>query len=142
MTAQRTRGFTLIEIMITVAILAIVAGLALPSYTAYIQRSRVPAALEVLSTFGAKMELAYQDSGRYGTAATGCSAILGTAAYFTATCALADATGQGYTATMTGTGTMAGYTYTINHQGARATTAHPKGANATCWTAKGNTCDI
>ena len=44
-------------------------------------------------------------------------------------------------ATATGSGPVAGYTYTINNTGARATTAHPRGGNATCWTLKGTVCD-
>ena len=35
------RGFTLIEMMITVAIVAILAAIAVPSYSAYIQRGKI-----------------------------------------------------------------------------------------------------
>lgn len=39
--ARRRRfGFTLIELMITVAVVALLAAIALPSYTAYVQRAR------------------------------------------------------------------------------------------------------
>lgn len=37
---RRQRGFTLIEIMITVAIVGIVAAIALPSYRSYVDRAR------------------------------------------------------------------------------------------------------
>lgn len=37
---RRSRGFTLIEIMITVAIVGIVAAIALPSYRSYVDRAR------------------------------------------------------------------------------------------------------
>ena len=48
---------------------------------------------------------------------------------------------QAFTLTATGSGPVAGYTYTINQVGARATAAHPKGANAACWSIRGSTCD-
>lgn len=134
----RQHGFTLIEVMITVAIVAIITTVALPSYTAYIQRSRIGPALDALASYATKMEQAYQDSGNYGTAS--CLSTLGTATNFTLSCTLTDA-GQGFTATATGTGQMAGYSYTINQIGKRVTTAHPKGSNATCWTLRGSVCD-
>lgn len=132
------RGFTLIELMITVAIVAILAAVALPAYNSYIQRSRVPVALDALASFATRMEQRYQDVGNYGTAA--CAVSVPTAANFTVTCSIT-ASGQGFTATATGSGAMDGYTYTINQAGTRTTSAHPKGANAGCWTTKGTTCD-
>jgi hypothetical protein len=37
---------------------------------------------------------------------------------------------------------MLGYAFTIDHQGTRSTTAHPKGVPASaCWSIKGVTCD-
>ena len=139
MPVSRARGFTLIEIMITVAILAIVASVALPSYSAYVQRSRVPAALHALTAIAAKMELVFQDrnDGTYGPGPT-CAIALGEAQDFVLSCTPAGAT---FIATATGVGRMANYAYTINELGARATTSHPKGANGTCWTTKGTSCD-
>lgn len=136
------RGFTLIEVMVTVAIVAIMASVALPSYTAYIQRSKVPTAMDNLSAYFTRMEQRYQDTGNYAnTAGTACGVALPTGVQnFAVTCGLTSVN-QGFTATATGSGPLSGYAYTITHQGARATTAHPKGSNATCWTTRGTSCD-
>ena len=67
MQGLRPRGFTLIELMVTVAVVAILASIALPSYSAYLQRSRVPAALDGLSSYATRMEQRYQDVGNYAT---------------------------------------------------------------------------
>jgi type IV pilus assembly protein PilE len=137
MLTQRSRGFTLIEVMVTVAIIAILAGVALPSYSAYVQRSKVPPAFDALSSLATRMEQRYQDTGSYA-----CPNPLPTPTNFTITCATTGATNQNFNATATGTGALAGYAYTINQAGARATTAHPKGTNAACWSSKGGTqCD-
>jgi type IV pilus assembly protein PilE len=136
----KQRGFTLIELMMTVAIAAILAAVALPSYTAYVQRSRVPPALDGLSSLHTRMEQRYQDTGNYGTSGTTCGVSLPSVTNFTITCATSSSA-QNFTATATGSGNMAGYTYTITQAGERATTAHPKGANTSCWTMKGAQCD-
>jgi type IV pilus assembly protein PilE len=101
-----SRGFTLIELMVTVAIVGILAAVAVPSYSAYIQRSRVPPALDGLSAYFTRMEQRFQDSGNYANGAA-CGVALPTAANFTITCALSNGT-QGFTATATGSGAMAG----------------------------------
>jgi len=133
------RGFTLIELVVAAGIVALVASFALPSYTAYINRSRVPVALEALSSYAIRLEQSYQDRGSYG--ATSCALGVPTVANFTVSCTLSSA-GQGYTATATGSGAMLGYTYSINQTGTRTTVAHPKGApSSACWSTRGGTCD-
>lgn len=133
------RGFTLIEVMITVAIVAILSAIAVPAYTAYIQRARVPPALDALNALATRLEQRFQDTGSYAND-DACGASMPDAENFTVTCALSN-NGQGFTATANGSGVVSGYTYTINHLGVRATTAHPKGGNASCWTMRGSTCD-
>ena len=128
------RGFTLMEIMVTVALVAILASVALPSYATYVKRSRVPPALVALSSYSLKMEQVYQDSGSYGTGR--CPARLIDTTDFTMSCTPGNK-GRAFVATVTGTGQMAGYVYTIDHNGNRATVAHPNGANGACWTSKG-----
>lgn len=141
MPASRIRGFTLIELMITVAILAILATISYPSYRAYVQRSRLPSALDALMVTAAKMEMVYQDNnGSYGTTPV-CNVSMGMATDFALTCTVTGG-GTGFVARATGSGQVAGYVYTINQAGARATEAHPKGNNLSCWTTKGGTaCD-
>lgn len=55
------RGFTLVELMIVVAIIAILAAIALQGYTAYVVRSQVVAGLSDIRGGKAGMEVALND---------------------------------------------------------------------------------
>ncbi|MFZ3183012.1 MAG: GspH/FimT family pseudopilin [Pseudomonas sp.] len=48
---DKTQGFTLVELMITLALLAIVATIAVPSFTQFIHNNQIKAAAEELKTF-------------------------------------------------------------------------------------------
>lgn len=139
-TGRTARGFTLIEIMMAIAIVAILTSIALPSYQSYLQRSRVPAGLDALQSYFTRMEQRFQDSGSYANAG-GCALVVPAATHYTVSCALTGG-GTGYTATASGNGPLAGYSYTIDSTGTRATVAHPKGVPAgNCWSIKGTVCD-
>jgi type IV pilus assembly protein PilE len=137
------QGFTLIELMIVVAIVAILAAVGYPAYQDYIIRSKVPEATGSLATRQTRMEQWFQDQRSYlnGDACGGTPANDTTSSsYFNFTCT---ATATTFTVTATGKGQMTGFTYTIDHNGTRATTAAPSGWNTStsCWvTRKGETC--
>lgn len=63
-----TRGFTLIEVMITVAIVGILAAIAYPSYQSYILRSHRSEGMALLSEAAARMERYYAQNSTYATA--------------------------------------------------------------------------
>jgi len=73
------KGFTLIELMIVVAIIGILAAIAIPAYQDYTQRAQVGEAMTLVS--GAKTALAEfaQTNGTYPTAAQLTELNLGTA---------------------------------------------------------------
>jgi type IV pilus assembly protein PilE len=87
---HRQSGFTLIEVMITVAIIAILAGIAIPSYTSYIARSKIQEATSNLLAMRVKMEQWFQDNRAYpttcGTATTATQLAVPTLPHFTITC--------------------------------------------------------
>lgn len=133
-------GFTLIELMITVAIIAILAGVALPAYTDYVTRGRIPEATSNLSAMRVRLEQYYQDNRQYGSTAAACGVPNPQSGNFTYSCNWgAGGTNQSFTATATGTGPMTGFTYTIDHENSRKSTALPSGwgtAPINCWVVK------
>lgn len=145
--AKAHNGFSLVELMIVLAIIGILAGIAVPSYNDYVRRGQLLEATNVLSDWRIKLEQFYQDNRAYGIAGTTCGVSnpsAGIVRYFTYTCATAAVGGtaaQTYTITATGTGSVAGYDYTINAANQRATTKFANVASTkTCWLIKGSEC--
>ncbi len=140
-TAYRSieKGFTLVELMVVVAIVTILTMIAMPSYQDYVTRGKIPDATSNLATKRVQMEQYFQDNRTYAGAAP-CSSDTTTSKYFTFTGTCAATT---YTLTATGTGSMAGFVYTIDQDNNKATPGAASGwtTNNTCWvTAKGGAC--
>ncbi|MES2183638.1 MAG: type IV pilin protein [Pseudomonadota bacterium] len=154
-------GFTLIELMIVVAIVAILAAVALPSYQNYIRRGQLQEAFANLSDYRIKMEQYYQDNKSYGSSACGSDgttpptvgapswstfAPVG-AKYFTYSCttsAVNSIASQAYTITAVNAAALGGtnqYKYTIDQTGAKGTLFY-KGASSTaaCWLSSSSSC--
>jgi len=143
------RGYTLLEIMITVAVVAIVAAIALPSYNDYVTRSRIVEATSSLADMRTRLEQYFADNRQYpaaciapaaGPAPAGRIWLPAASKFFAISCALTATT---YTVTATGDAAygMTGFAYTIDEANNRRTTALPDGwsgagASSTCWVSR------
>ena len=151
---RRQSAFTLIELMVTVAIIAILAGVALPSYTQYLLRGKLLEGISNLQAMRTKLELYYQDNRSFvGACAPGTVAPLptpanagdppGTLKYFDITCpTLTDGPPQAYTIRAVGKGNdLTGLTLTIDQANVRRTVSVPSGWTmpaTNCWVTKKN----
>ena len=143
---KKASGFTLIELMIVVTVIGILAAIAMPSYTDYLIRGKIPEAASGLSNKEVAMEQFFQDNRTYA-GGPGCTADTTTSKFFDFSCTAA-ATVNAFTLQAVGKSSMAGFTYTINQAGAKTTViAAPAPANwrtaalQSCWlTNQGGTC--
>ncbi len=105
---MKANGFSLIELMIVIAIVAILTAVAIPLYTSYAERARRTAAINALETMAAREEGYYS---RYNTYPASLTALgyAGTAlttkgGYYRVTLATASATGYTLQAVPTAAG--------------------------------------
>lgn len=135
------KGFTLIELMVVIAIISILAAVALPNYTDYVTRGKIPDATSVLAAKRVRIET-YYDNNRTYVDAPDCALDTASSQHFNFSCNPA-ATANTYTLQAVGKNTMTGFTYTIDQSNSKQTSSVPSGwtTNNTCWvTRKGGTC--
>lgn len=131
------KGFTLIELMIVTAIIAVLASVALPSYSAYTLRGKLVEAPTTLKSAATAMEAGY-DMGY------SCEKSLPQKTwqtkYFKYECAVS-ADMSSFKITASGIqNDILKYSYSINSNGQRKTEAHPTGSNDKCWLVSGGEC--
>lgn len=120
---KRSRGFTLIELMIVIGIVAILAAIAIPSYTDYVRRGRITEAVSTLAGMRVKMEQYFQDNRSYlGACVPGTIAPTpGNTIYWTYLCPTLTLNSYLITATGAVNSTMDGMQYTLNETNTRTT---------------------
>lgn len=131
--ANRQHGFTLLELMIVVAIIGILASIAYPSYTKYVQRANRADAQAIMMENAQFMERYFTTNGTYEDAdlPKGQSPENGTARY---SITLPEATATAYTIQAAPSGSYADTecgTMTITQTGAKTETG--TGSLGDCW---------
>jgi len=136
---KRQPGFTLVELMVTVAIIGILSAIAYPSYTQYVFRANRAEARAILLESVQFLERNYTTANRYDQTSAGVAIALpyltspkaGTAKY-NITAAYGAAPAQTFTISATPTGVMSGDacgTYTLDNAGIQGS----GGTMAECW---------
>ena len=135
------KGFTLIELMVVVAIIGILATIVVPSYTDYVMRGKAVEATATLADLKSRMEQCFQDNKDYTHA--NCAALCATPAgseYFAYSCTPAS-TATTYTLAanaVAGKG-IDGFSFTVDQDSAK--TSNFAGNTGNCWlTKKVGTC--
>ncbi len=138
--ARSNTGFTLVELMVVIAILGIIMGIAIPSYSGYVIKAKRSEGRRALLDVAAQLERYYSDNNVFATAANTLPASIqtkiGGAAYselYTITVATADPY-QAFTLTATpqfDDDGCACYTYT--HAGAKGICPGSEKSLDACW---------
>ena len=109
---RRETGFTLIEIMIAIAIVGILTAIALPQYNDYVRRSKIIDATSGMNDFRTRMEQYFQDNRTY---LNGGACGVGNPVDTSFQIACTGASANGYTLTATGLSSkgMNSFVYTM-----------------------------
>lgn len=135
-------GFTLVEVMVVLVIVALLATVAYPSYVQHLVRGSLAAAASELDARRSAMEQYFLSNRTYvdGPCGSGSSV-----EHFAFTCSVTAST---YTVTATGSGIAAGFVYTLDQHGTQKTTGLPSAWGTlpsagyfACWVRRpGETC--
>lgn len=145
-TFKRQSGFTLIEVMIVVAIIGILAAIAYPSYRDYIIRGHLVDGTNGLAAMRADMERHFQDNRTYLDVAgppafpAPCSTARAAGRFFTVDCSARTATT--YTLRSVGSGPVANFGFTVDEAGNQATTTTVTdwATGGACWLTRKGLC--
>lgn len=127
-------GYSLVEMMIAVAIIGILGSIALPKYGDYVKKGKAAEATSTLANLKVRMEQYYQDNRTYvgGTCAPASGA-----KYFDYKCEAATATT--FVLVADGKGEMANFQYKVDQSDVKS--SKYDGVTGNCWlTSKGATC--
>lgn len=140
--AFRQAGFTLIEMLIVISVIAILARIAIPAYRDSTLRGKIPDGTSNLAIKRLQLEQWFQDNPTVGyIGAPACVNDTATSQYFNFSCTVQ--TLNTFTVQALGKDDMTGFTFTIDQNGTRRTTAAPAGwpTSNTCWISKrGDSC--
>lgn len=133
---MKRNGFSLVEVVIAIAIVGILAAIALPSYFAYLQKSRRSDARQALASAAQALERYFTEQNTYQTATLGSSGVyanMSSNGYYTLSIAVQTQTTYSLQATPGGaqTGDPCA-TFTLNEQGVQGVTGGALTA-ANCW---------
>lgn len=132
-------GFTLLELLIVIAIIGILSGIALPAYKDYTRQGHLSAAASTLSMLANQLESHYLETRRYSNDQDICDIPDSSDDYFNYTCTLQNDSDQQYLLSASSTSKLSAsktIILSLNEQGIKSTRILT-GSNASeefqCW---------